>query len=444
MGEVGTTNKPAHSLSKPLLIYAFTAVTVVLALAFMLYSLPAPFLPIYHEERKVSSFWDGIILGVVPVGFLISCAPTAFLMERINFKPIMMIGSGSLGSVFIINSFFNRIANDTLYITLSCLFRVIAGFATGLVGVTSFGVLTKLVPTRVAFVTALAEAALNGAQAFGPFLGGLLYDASGYSLAFWVPGLVVVCCVLVELTIPHVNTLPDRTDANDSMKVYKDPWVMMAAWHCAACQILLYFHLPTLAPFAERALDETVVWTGLALLVNTSTIIISAPPLGWLIDKFNPYLFVILSSVILPFLYMFIGPLPLFNVATSKTQVMLVLALLGFFVPMGCTPILLIMFDVYKMRNGGEMSISASNTIVSLYCSCFPLGACIGSFSAGLLSLYTSFEWSTGGLGFVFIVQSFLSFAYCWKIKKMKKRDLEEKEARPVTVLENQVALQKL
>ena len=41
-------------------------------------------------------------------------------------------------------------------------------------------------------------------------------------------------------------------------------------------------------------------------------------------------------------------------------------------------------------------------------------------------------------------LQSFLSFAYCWKIKKMKKRDLEEKEARPVTVLENQVALQKL
>ena len=50
----------------------------------------------------------------------------------------------------------------------------------GFVAVTSFGVLTKLVPTRVAFVTALAEAALNGAQAFGPFLGGVLYDAAGY------------------------------------------------------------------------------------------------------------------------------------------------------------------------------------------------------------------------------------------------------------------------
>ena len=136
-------------------------------------------------------------------------------------------------------------------------------------------------------------------------------------VAFWVPGIIIACCVLLELTIPRVNTLPDQTDTNDSMKVYKDPWIMMAAWHCAACQvlcsrfsntrkyfilinrykdfnshyfanfhfcsysqILLYFHLPTLAPFVERALGETVVWTGLALLVNTSTIIISAPPLG--------------------------------------------------------------------------------------------------------------------------------------------------------------------
>ena len=95
------------------------------------------------------------------------------------------------------------------------------------------------------------------------------------------------------------------------------------------------------------------------------------------------------------------------------------------------------------------MSISASNTIISIYCSCFPLGGCIGSFSAGtlpfsgtfrlyrmpniqvfkivllklfshllynyyldqyltlsgILSLYMPFEWSTGGLGFLFIVQ---------------------------------------
>ena len=77
-------------------------------------------------------------------------------------------------------SFFNRITNNTLYITLSCILRTTAGVATGLVSVTSFGVLTKLVPNRVAFITALAEAVISGFQAFGPFLGGLLYDADGY------------------------------------------------------------------------------------------------------------------------------------------------------------------------------------------------------------------------------------------------------------------------
>ena len=37
------------------------------------------------------------------------------------------------------------------------------------------------------------------------------------------------------------------------------------------------------------------------------------------------------------------------QIATSKLQLLLVLALLGFFVPMGCTPILLIMIEVYKV-----------------------------------------------------------------------------------------------
>ena len=89
-------------------------------------------------------------------------------------------------------SFFDKIRSNSVYIALSCVFRVVAGLATGLVSVPSFGVLTKLVPTRVAFVTSLAEAALNGAQAFGPFLGGLLYQAGGYKyvagfIETWLP-----------------------------------------------------------------------------------------------------------------------------------------------------------------------------------------------------------------------------------------------------------------
>ena len=51
----------------------------------------------------------------------------------------------------------------------------------------------------------------------------------------------MVCCVLIELTVPPVNTLPEKTDTNDSMKVYKDPWVLMAAWNCAACQVKFFF-----------------------------------------------------------------------------------------------------------------------------------------------------------------------------------------------------------
>lgn len=427
MTKIGQTESK-NALSQAKMTYAFTAVTIVLSLTFMVYTLPAPFLPLYHMQRNVSSIWDGVILGVVPVGSVGATLCAGVLLNHVSNKPVLIGASATLGIFFIINSWFNKIVNNTVYVAVSCIFRIFCGVSTGTVAVTSFAILTKLVPTRVAFVTALAEAALNGAQAFGPFLGSILWEVGGYSMAFWVPGVMILACILLVLSVPYVNTTPDLTATNDSAKVYKDPWILLAAWHCAACQVLLYFHLPILAPFAERALDETVFWTGLALLVNTSTIIISAPPLGWLIDKFNPYFFVMFSAVILPFLYMFLGPLPLFHVATSQLQVMLVLAFLGLFVPMGCTPILLIMFDVYKLRNKGELSISASNTIVSIYCSCFPLGACIGSFAAGVSSLFCSFEWATGGFGLIFLIQTILAFIYCWRVRILKHSYLNDEK----------------
>ena len=56
-------------------------------------------------------------------------------------------------------------------------------------------------------------------------------------MAFWVPGVMILACILLVLSVPYVNTTPDLTATNDSAKVYKDPWILLAAWHCAACQV---------------------------------------------------------------------------------------------------------------------------------------------------------------------------------------------------------------
>ena len=97
-------------------------------------------------------------------------------------------------------SFFDKIGSNAVYIALSCAFRVVAGLGTGVVACSSFGVLTKLVPTRVAFVTSLAEAALNGAQAFGPFLGGLLYQAGGYK---YVPSFIHIGASFIQYKVAN-------------------------------------------------------------------------------------------------------------------------------------------------------------------------------------------------------------------------------------------------
>ena len=121
--------------------------------------------------------------------------------------------------------------------------------------------------------------------------------------------------------------------------------------------------------------------------------------LGLLIDKFGPFKMMIASSVSLPLVYVFVGPLPpLSFVSASKTQIILSLAFLGLAVPMACISALPVMFKVYPSRNQGKLPITVINTLVSLYCASYPIGIFIGTIASGFIEPYVSFAWSTGGL----------------------------------------------
>ena len=69
----------------------------------------------------------------------------------------------------------------------------------------------------------------------------------------------------------------------------------------------------------EEAFGEGPIFAGVALLVNTAGIIISSPFLGLFMDKFNPYLFFVLSAFVLPVVYLFLGPAPFLLVSTGFT-----------------------------------------------------------------------------------------------------------------------------
>jgi MFS family permease len=220
-----------------------------------------------------------------------------------------------------LHSLLDFISSTAYYAWLSFALRFAQGIGLGLIDVAAFAALVVLYPRTVATVTAVGESILQGAFASGPFLGSLLYAAGGYKLAFFVPGVVIFLFALPECLIPQLTSRVEVA-GRETLSRLLDPWLLFPIWHLTMTQIVNTYHLPVLSPYVEEALGASVMWTGTALMLGTGCVCFAAPLLGYLMDRFNPYCFFLASALLLPIVYLFLGPVPLLTfVDPSKPQV---------------------------------------------------------------------------------------------------------------------------
>ena len=419
----------------------FVAMCIFHILTFVFFNLPYTYLPLYNEARKISTSWTGLILGAAAVGLTLAClfvAPIA--INKFSTRIVLSCSSVGMGISIFLFSLMDLVKEEVAYTILSIIFRFASGVFGGVINVTIFAAYVAIYPEYVATVTSIGESVLNGAVAFGPFLGGVLYDASGFVAASLVPGVLIFLCALPAFYLPSLNSKKRRAaEEETSLKTLLDPWVLFPLWHLASAQILISYHMPLLSPYVDEAFDAGVVWSGAALLVSTAVICISSPLLGFLIDKFGPVKMLLASSVLLPPVYALIGPNPLLSfIPASRAQIIIALALLGLAVPMACISALPVMFQVYSSRNGGNLPIIIINQLVSFYCASYPIGIFIGTMVSGFVAPYASFAWSTGSLSLIYIAQSILCIAYC--VNVMRQANAPAEKSADTYVMENRGA----
>ena len=276
--------------------------------------MPFSYLPLYNEDRNISSTWTGLILAFLKIGWCLSCvtiAPTA-----IGKFSTRMLLSGSLvcnGILILLYSILDLAKNEAAYIILSIIFRLATGVFYGTIMASILAGYVTIYPQYVGTVTAIGEAVINLAFSFGPFFGGVLYDAGGFTLASAVPGALTLICIIPVIFLPNLHRKTENSDekAQDWRSIL-DPWVLFPLWHLASALILFSYHIPLLSPYAEDAFDADVVWSGAAVLIGKAPYVFFSPIIGLLIDKFvGPCEMMIASSVSLPIVYIFVGPLPL-------------------------------------------------------------------------------------------------------------------------------------
>lgn len=431
------SNKQTSFLEKPLKLMLVSSVLFISSLSF---EFPIAFLPLYNRIRDIDPIWNGIFIGGSCLGVLLACLVTPSLMSTYPTRPLLTATAVALGITTMLFALMDNLFEPIFYQLVGTFSRSLSGALAGILEVISFAGLVSVYPDNVGTTTAIGEAVLNGALAFGPFLGSILYHYGGLKKVFVIMGAIFSVSGIPAAFCPILSNAKadDEEEKGAAVKSSScsvwDPWILFPFVHLTAIQVLNTFHYPIIAIYVADFLGEDVVWTGSALLLNDVFICLSSPLWGILIDKYNPYTALVASSILMPISYMLLGPLPLLSfIAPSKTQLLVALSIMGCIVPMGCIPAIPVAFDVYRNKNG-NLPQWASNALVSLYCSSFPLGGFIGSTLAGFMDKNLSFRWSTGIISLVFLVHSLICCIYCSNVTRgredgIKKRLIEMESA---------------
>ena len=409
-------------------LITFVCICVFTTVIFLNFNLPYSFLPLYNEERNITTDWTGVILGSCSIGLIFGPIFLAtFLLTKFTTPVVMSASASCLGVCTLLFALLDFVHNLTVFKLLAVLLRFLIGVLGGLINTTIFAALLAIYPDKVGVVTSIGEAVLNGGMACAPFVGAVLYSSSGFKLAFIVPGALVLVSAVLAFCFPNIrkNDHKETEEANLATKnwsTFLDPWLLFPLWHLAFAQILWSYHMPLLSVHSEHMFGAGVVWSGTVQLVSTAVLCISSPLIGMLVDKFGPCKMMLASCVSLPVVYVCVGPLPLLSfLSPSTTQLLTSIAFLGLAVPMACVSALPVMFDVYRAKNHGDLPTWVPNFLVPLYCAAFPVGIFIGSTVSGFVAPYASFGWSTGMLGLIFIVESIVCTIYCFKVMHMEK-----------------------
>src|SRR5882672_8055373 len=144
-------------------------------------------------------------------------------------------------------------------------------------------------PGRTAQAFAWYATAHYGAIGVGPFLGGLVAEASSYRLAFAGSAIGLVLALVVGRALPH--RLPGTQPASDGSSwsaVTRNPQVWVG-WILAASGMFIQGVVFTFFPLLAHGRGQSAATIGLVFLVLGLANTVARLPAGWMMDRSGRY-----------------------------------------------------------------------------------------------------------------------------------------------------------
>ncbi|XP_068195036.1 MFS-type transporter SLC18B1 isoform X2 [Antennarius striatus] len=388
------------------------------------YSILGPFFPNEAVKKGANQTVIGLIFGCYAVCNLIGSLILGRYIVQIGAKFMLVAGLFVSSGCTIMFGLLTRVPSGAPFIALCFVVRSIdaVGFAGAMTS--SFSMVAKMFPNKVATVLGSLEIFTGLGLIVGPPFGGWLYQSFGYEVPFMLLGCLLL--IMVPFNIYILPTIAARPSKDSFLRLLTKPKIVMICYMTFTLSAGLGFLDATLSLFAIKTFGLSPGYVGLIMLSVSLPYCLVSPLLGYLTDKYpviRPWIMVIGGSVTAVGFCM-LGPAPFLHIPSQLWLMVIMLSLIGFSLGMTAIPTFPeIISSAYGL--GYEEGLSTLGMVSGLFGAVWSLGMFYGPIVGGLVTQHLSFNWAAvvqGGLAFLGAVL----LASCYLCERTQQRARED------------------
>ncbi|KAF0291755.1 MFS-type transporter SLC18B1 [Amphibalanus amphitrite] len=246
-----------------------------------------PFFPTDAQARGVSDTVIGFVFSCYALTHLVMTPVASRLIPRFGMSQVLYLGLLLSGLSTVGFGALDFLSNDTVFIALCFIVRIISAVGQALFVTSSLTVVASQFPEDMNTAVGLVETCNAVGVSLGPALGGVLYELGGYGLPFYVlGGFLLLCAALNFWLTPWVER--DSSSQLDFCRMVRATLRSPEIWLCMYVLITISIDWsamePGIQPYATKTLGITVLQMGLYFLVASGAYALVSPFWGKLAD----------------------------------------------------------------------------------------------------------------------------------------------------------------
>ena len=279
-------------------------------------SLLSPFYPSEALSKGVSVTMSGFVMGTVFITTIVVTPLIGMYMDCLGARNFLIVGTFIVGLGNFAFGFLNKVQDANSFFALSILIRFITAIGESAVAPSAVPLAGKQVrKENEGKAIAAAEAGFGVGTMFGPTFGGYLYDLGGFSLPFYVSGIMMMSVSFVSFLFLEVEP-KTYEHLNDTRKItwvliFKSPGVLVSSFTLAFSGIAWAWYSASLEPFLYTTYGLSSSQTGLVFMTFGLTYTVFTPFFGFLTDRgLDGLVTMIIGNLLIATGFLFLGPIP--------------------------------------------------------------------------------------------------------------------------------------